>query len=300
MTPPPCKCCGSGTRQFGAVDASRTCNDRHGAPTFPPSGRMIPYWRCGACGFVFTDAFDGLSDAGMQEAIYNDAYVKADPDFLGARPKYLANEMVSYLGHRRHALRCLDYGGGAGAFAGLMREARFDYANHDPYFADGKAATGPFDLVTAFEVVEHSRDPVATFADAWGRVAREGVLVFSTQLLPPRAGIDWWYVAPRNGHVSIHTDMSLMACARRLGVTVVSLDSAIHAMFIGLPPLATDLVRRFAWTVMDRAAQLGLAQALSRARLVAQCGGGIRAAMNPRHLGHAMLTSLRRRDHRAP
>jgi 2-polyprenyl-6-hydroxyphenyl methylase/3-demethylubiquinone-9 3-methyltransferase len=300
MTAPhavPCKCCGADTTVFGSADASRSCNDRHGTPTFPASGTLVTYRRCGSCGFVFTTDFDALSDADLGLAIYNDAYGLTDPDFIAVRPRYQADEVTRHLGHRRTTLRCLDYGGGAGAFAEMMREAGFDYRNHDPYFSDDRAPDERFDLVTAFEVIEHSRDPVATFRDACDHVSPGGLLLFSTQLLSRGAEMDWWYIAPRNGHVSIHTEASLMACAQRVGMRIVFLADGLHAMYRAgdrnaVPPLVADLVRRLSWNIMQRASALGLGHTLRTAALVLRSGGGLRSAANPRHLGRAMAVSL--------
>ncbi len=54
----PCKICGEPAPVFGTVDFNRNCDIEGGVKlplTVPPSDHR----RCGACGFLFTDAFDG-------------------------------------------------------------------------------------------------------------------------------------------------------------------------------------------------------------------------------------------------
>src|SRR5438067_794726 len=69
----PCKACGAPTFLFGVVDFSRST--RTGlARADVVVGVPIYYRRCGACGLIFTDAFDGWSDADFLTHIYNEGY----------------------------------------------------------------------------------------------------------------------------------------------------------------------------------------------------------------------------------
>ena len=49
------------------------------------SGRDIYYYKCGVCRFVFTDDFDHFTVDDFKRVIYNDDYVKMDPDFVESR-----------------------------------------------------------------------------------------------------------------------------------------------------------------------------------------------------------------------
>jgi len=67
---------------------------------------------------------------------------------------------------------------------------------------------GRFDLVVAFEVLEHTPDPPTTLAEMDQFMDHNGMIFFSTGVLGPefeQSGIQWWYVGPRNGHVSIYS-----------------------------------------------------------------------------------------------
>ncbi len=227
-----CKCCGATAAWFGAVDFSKSCEDAK-AKVLPDSGRMIDYFRCSDCGFLFTELIDDWSSARVAAEIYNADYVRVDPDFVATRP--LANAQLLAAGFQgmEAELSILDYGGGNGDLARHLRAARFVRAtSYDP-FHDGGAdkPAAPSDLVTAFEVVEHAPDPVALFEDVARLVADGGAFLFTTLLQPSdiaTVGLGWWYAAPRNGHVSLHTRASLEAASKRGGWHVESFDSLLH------------------------------------------------------------------------
>ena len=50
-----------------------------------------------------------------------------------------------------------------------------------------------------------------------------------------RYGMSWWYIAPRNGHVSMFTKQALSLAWARHGFTTVALNEGIHLAFRRLP-----------------------------------------------------------------
>lgn len=232
-----CKCCGAAARWFGAVDFSKSCEDHHGK-AMPESGRAVDYFRCERCGFLFTPLIDRWSAGRVAAEIYNADYVRVDPDFTRVRPLGNASLLSWAFEDERERITLLDYGGGEGLLAQALREHGFDTTSFDPFHATDPRPQRRFELVTAFEVIEHSPDPLATFADIRSLTADDGALVFTTLLQPPdiaSVGLGWWYAAPRNGHVSLHTRESLRLAAEHAGWTLESFDENLHAAWVCRP-----------------------------------------------------------------
>lgn len=241
----PCKCCGGSATVYGAADFHRSCEDRH-TPAFEPAGVDIPYHRCAACGFIFTIAFDHFTPEQFSAFIYNADYVRADPDFVERRPAQNALYLQQLFGHATHRLRVLDYGGGNGLLAERLRAAGFNAGSYDPFHGDSRPPTGTYDLVTAFEVLEHTTTPLETLAEMAGFLRPGGMLLFSTLLQPAdidQVRMNWWYAAPRNGHVSLYTTRALAALGDRLRLTTGSCGHLIHiAVPAAIPDWASRLV----------------------------------------------------------
>jgi len=273
------------------LDFSRTCEDRH-APPFAPSGEMVPYFRCQSCGFIFTDHFDAWSPGDMAERIYNADYHLADPQFTETRPASTAADLVRWLGDIRSDFAALDYGGGEGTLARLMGANGFDYDSYDPFFADSAVPARRYDLVTSFEVVEHTADPYGNLATLLSFTKPNGAVLVSTALQPPDVTSDWWYIAPRNGHISIHSARSLKHLARRLGVHVLTLDSTHLLYRRARDPVPRALLRRDVFGLLWHASRQN-ARSLARASLAAAQVGQPLAALDPRHPARLLLGERR-------
>ncbi|MEO7965962.1 MAG: class I SAM-dependent methyltransferase, partial [Gemmatimonadaceae bacterium] len=105
----------------------------------------------------------------------------------------------------------------------------------DPFhFGSDARPARRFDIVTAFEVLEHSTTPEATLRDMRWFMADDGLMIFSTLLQPQDVTLrplDWWYVAPRNGHVSLFSCAALDALMRKLGLKWASFNDNTHVAF---------------------------------------------------------------------
>lgn len=244
--PAPCKICGEPAPPFGAVDFHKCCEEPRGHK-LPLSGVPIYYRRCGACGFLFTDAFDDWSENEFKTHIYNDEYIRVDPDYLEVRAVANANAIARIFAADKSRLRVLDYGGGNGLFASLLREAGFAAAEtYDPFApAFARPPDGRFDVLTCFETLEHLPQPVGGLEAMAQLTAEPGIVVFSTLLQPDefdRIGLDWWYVGPRNGHISIFSRSALALAWKRFGFRVGSFNHGLHAAYRQLPGFAAHLV----------------------------------------------------------
>lgn len=227
-----CKICGAETVALGVVDFNKHC-PIPGDVRLPPRGVEVGYQQCTACGFLFTAQFDHWSKAEFLARIYNEGYAQVDPDYADLRPQANAMRVMRHAGSHRERLSCLDYGGGNGKLAGWLFVLGFGRAlSYDPFTPGADVLPKErFDLVTCFEVLEHVPAPRRTVAELTDLVAEDGLVMFSTLVQPPdfvKQGLDWWYVAPRNGHISIHSERSLALLWEERGFTISSFDADLH------------------------------------------------------------------------
>ena len=288
---PICKCCGGPTSFFAQYDFSRTCEDPKG-PVFARSGVLIPYYRCKTCGFVFTVYFDGWSKQDFAERIYNSDYIRADPGFTGERPKYLAEQLEHMLAPLRARLDILDYGGGEGRLIQELNQRGFEKAEvFDPFFSTGARPEKQFNLVMIFEVVEHAADPLLLFRDALSFLAAEGAVLFTTSLQKRKPDRDWLYIAPRNGHISIHSAASLQRLAATAGVKCLSLNDDAHLLYRNSKSaVARQLAGGTPEGTLYAASRRGLRSYLQTASLFGDLGFAA-SPKRARHLARAILVS---------
>ena len=211
-----CKICGQTALFFDVVDFNKCAAFYY----FGPSGVPVSYHRCDQCGFLFTAFFDDWCEDDFRRFIYNDDYRLVDPEYEGIRPRLVANHLAQFLISEKGA-RILDYGAGSGHFAVRMAELGFRYvASYDP-FAMPAPPEGKFDIITCTEVIEHVPFPLASLEAMRSLLNEDGCIILGETLQPPDIGTlrgNWWYVAPRNGHISTFADRTLAAIAERLGM----------------------------------------------------------------------------------
>jgi hypothetical protein len=141
----------------------------------------------------------------------------------------------------------LDYGGGNDVFCSTLRASGFPVAvTYDPMTPEYAVSPGgKFDLVTCFETLEHLPDPTAGIASILEYAADPGGLIFFTTFTQPgdfnNYGLHWWYVGPRNGHVSIFSKQALTRAFDRHGYKLVSFSDNVHLAFRTLPPFLAHL-----------------------------------------------------------
>jgi 2-polyprenyl-6-hydroxyphenyl methylase/3-demethylubiquinone-9 3-methyltransferase len=243
--PVPCKICGDPAPLYGVVDFNRNCEIPNGVK-LALSGTPIYYRRCGSCGFLFTDAFDDWNDEQFKTHIYNGAYYSVDPGYIAERPNSNADVVARLWGLRKSETRVLDYGGGNDVFCTALRANGFPVAvTYDPMVPEySRRPDGRFDLVTCFETLEHLPDPQAGIAQIVEFVADPGLILFTTLLLPAdfdTQRLNWWYIGPRNGHVSIFSRQALTGVWSRYGYKLASFNDNIHLAYRTLPPFLAHL-----------------------------------------------------------
>lgn len=225
----------------------------------------VVYRRCRGCQLIALPDPDWLDEA------YSKAISALDVGLL-TRCHRLARQTARIIrAERLTGGRFLDWAGGYGTLTRMLRNEGFDFRHWDPY-CDNILAVGlegdpntRYDLVTAFEVVEHLARPVEALTDVARNTDR---LLFTTYLLPdppPLPGA-WWYYAPESGqHITFHTRHSLETLADRLECRLATDGVQLHMFYRGH-------LRRSTRTMLSRtAARLRVARgllSLQRQRLV--------------------------------
>ena len=232
-----CKVCGHSSSLWGVVDFNKNCEENRSL-YLPLSGVPIYYHECTKCHLVFTTAMDSWTPQDFALHIYNDQYKAVDPDYMDARPRSLA-DVVGKFAHDINAKRVLDYGGGSGLTSRLLKDRGINAMSWDP-IADRDTAKpqGQFDLVTCFEVFEHTPVPVNTLIEMLSFAQpKNGMVLFSTLTIDDikHRDIGFWYISPRNGHITIHTKASLKALFDQAGWNLHHFSAGTHLAYVNKP-----------------------------------------------------------------
>jgi Methyltransferase domain len=175
----------------------------------------VNYWRCPHCGTVGTESPFWLAKA------YERAITSSDVGLV-ARNLELARITSVILRYcYRSDAKFVDYGGGYGLLVRLMRDQGYDFYWQDEFctnlFATHWVAPPgeQYELLTAFEVLEHLPQPLETLATMLERAPN---VLFSTELIPtPTPNLaDWDYYGLEHGqHITFYTTAALEHLAHR-------------------------------------------------------------------------------------
>lgn len=219
-----CRICKGNATLFGSVPFDR---NNSGVPIV--NDTMMDYYKCNSCDFVFCPEMLDWSVNKLGSEVYNSSYVAYDPDYEnGTRAKNYAeffNKNVA--GFYRQKIRHLDYGSGTGDMVKAMGWKNSH--TYDPFSSPNKPS-GLFNLITAIEVFEHSQDIDKTIKDIKSMLSKDGVIVFSTQLVDSTWDINHWYIGARNGHIGILSAKSLKLLGKTNGLFFASVSPNVHVL----------------------------------------------------------------------
>lgn len=241
-----CQICGCPSHLYGVVDFGKSADVFNGNPIIY-TGIPVYYRRCKSCGFVFSDTMLDWSADDFKREIYNDNYELYDPDYKLKRPSSYSELICRLVGDIVCREKCLDFGGGAGLFAKLMRDKGLDYCSFDPFYGDDFDLSQRFDFITAIEVLEHSNNPKETARSICSLLSSGGFAIITTLLQPANfdvMGLNWWYVSPRNGHISIYSQKSLQTLFGLYSFKVTSFSENLHLIYKDRGPLIERLMTK--------------------------------------------------------
>jgi hypothetical protein len=191
--------------------------------------RDVSYFDCARCGYLQTESPYWLDRA------YAEAIGDADTGIMLRNRLNVARVALTLTALRRLRGRVLDVGGGYGILVRMLRDIGIDARWQDKHCKNLLARSfeddaGAYDLVTAFEVVEHLVHPV----DELRRLlAVAPVVLLSTELAPDPNALtrDWWYLAPEYGqHIGFLRRATLDWIARELGCHYATDGRSTHLL----------------------------------------------------------------------
>ncbi len=231
-----------------AVDFNKSCGELQGE-YLPLSGIPVYYFLCSQCGFCYAPEFAKWQLNDFEKHIYNDRYIELDSNYLDIRPRHNAKNTMSYFRGKEDSIRHLDYGGGNGLLANILRKAGWQSSSYDP-FVDREMNVndlGVFNLITAYEVFEHVPNVIHLIDQIKLLLAEDGIMLITTILsdgnIKADQRLDWWYAAPRNGHISLFSRNSLTLLLEKNGFHLGSFSQGFHVIFRQVPPWAADLMK---------------------------------------------------------
>lgn len=244
-----CPVCGSRCFVHDVMDFNISYKESAGK--FPPlCGRPVYYSTCEKCAFTFSPDMYTWSTKDLSEHVYNDDYVLIDPEYVEQRPRSNAALIQSLFGASKNILRHVDYGGGNGKLSAILRDAGWRSISYDPFDSsfDIGSMRQTFDLVTAFEVFEHAQDVNKLMADLRTLSNAQTLVLFSTLVsdgrIDPHGRLNWWYISPRAGHISLFSRKSLDMLATKHKLKLASFNAGLHVLFDTIPAWAAHLVGR--------------------------------------------------------
>jgi 2-polyprenyl-6-hydroxyphenyl methylase/3-demethylubiquinone-9 3-methyltransferase len=118
-----------------------------------------------------------------------------------------------------------------------------DAVGWDPFSHDAPLPDRGFDLVFCSEVLEHVLHPREALASIAARVGPGGFALMSTALVPSHIPVEaWWYLAPRNGHITLYTSEALTRACGDAGLRYTPLSDEWH--LAERPDAPCDALRR--------------------------------------------------------
>ncbi|MEH6591215.1 MAG: class I SAM-dependent methyltransferase [Halioglobus sp.] len=189
------------------------CGDTNTA--FFHEDKRRTYLRCARCMLVFVPPCFYL-DVAAERAEYDKH--RNDVDDVGYRG-FLARLAVPLLERLDNDACGLDFGCGPGpALAHMLREAGHRVSVYDPYYAPDKSALcGPYDFVTATEVVEHLHLPGPELTRLWASLKPGGWFGVMTKLVLDVSAFSTWHYKNDPTHVCFFSRQTWQWWARQQG-----------------------------------------------------------------------------------
>jgi len=193
------------------TDACPLCSSKQTENFHKDSHRE--YLKCRHCDFVFVPKIYHLIEKD-EKARYDTHNNDPEDD----RYRNFLSQLLNPLQERipKNA-KGLDFGSGPGPTLSLMLEGRgYSVDLYDKFYARNDAVFDrQYDFITASEVVEHLRQPLAELSRLMGLLKRNGILAIMTQILTPQIDFEQWYYKNDPSHVGFFSEKALNFLAKK-------------------------------------------------------------------------------------
>ncbi|PRY27411.1 methyltransferase family protein [Spirosoma oryzae] len=190
----------------------------------------VKYYKCSSCQHIQTEEPYWLDES------YSNAITKLDIGLI-TRNELMTPVVKAVISkwYDPNAL-FIDYGGGYGMLVRMMRDRGFNFYRQDIYcdnlYAENFDITdvSPFkaELLTAFEVFEHLKNPVEEIQKM---LALSDNILFTTSV-QPNSNVtpeSWWYFIPETGqHVALYSRDSLQYLADKFNLNYYWNEHNVH------------------------------------------------------------------------
>lgn len=188
----------------------------------------VYYYQCSKCELIQTEKPYWLKEA------YSSAIIDSDTGIISRNIALSKITAIISLFLLDRKSKILDYGGGYGILTRMLRDIGLDCYWTDKYaenlFARGFEDSGKekYDMVTAFELMEHLENPVKELKSIIKKY-HPRVFLFSTMLHNGNPPKDWWYFVPEGGqHITLYTKRSLELLANKFDLKLSTNGRNIH------------------------------------------------------------------------
>ena len=187
------------------IDACLLCNSNLTESFYRDSYRE--YLKCSNCDFVFVPQIFHLTEED-EKARYDTHNNDPEDDRYRNFLSQLLNPLQKIIPKNAHGL---DFGSGPGPTLSLMLEGRgYSVDLYDKFYARKDTIFDrQYDFITASEVVEHLKQPLAELSRLMGLLKRNGILAIMTQILTLQIDFEQWYYKNDPSHVGFFSEKAL-------------------------------------------------------------------------------------------
>lgn len=203
------------------------CGNSDESEPFHRAGRRT-YFRCDRCGLTAVLPSQYLS--WQDERVEYDKHQNR-PDDVGYRTflNGLCAPLLQRLTSRRTGL---DFGSGPGPVLSMMlAEAGCQVNIYDPHYAaDLEVLCGVhrYDFITATEVVEHLKDPMAELERLWVLLKPGGWLGLMTKLAMDKEAFSFWHYIRDPTHICFFSMDTMQWIAGKWGTEYIQIGADVH------------------------------------------------------------------------